>query len=105
MRCRRGGVPRWSPPTGPAVPPAVAWSREIARSFAVALDALSAGRDPLLVTASGPDDPAIGALKAAAEASGVPMTVVNDRIGAGLGHALDHILQSAKLERVVVAGG
>jgi len=84
---------------------AAEWAKEVARSFGVALDALSAGRDPLLVTASGPDDPAIGALKAAVEASGVAMAAVNDRIGAGLGHALDQILQSARLERVVVAGG
>jgi uncharacterized protein YgbK (DUF1537 family) len=33
------------------------------------------------------------------------MADINDRIGAGLGRALDRILQTARLERVVVAGG
>lgn len=82
-----------------------AWDNEIARSAARGLDALSAGRDPLLITASGPDDPAIGDLRRSAEANGTVMADINDRIGAGLGRALDRILQSARLERVVVAGG
>jgi uncharacterized protein YgbK (DUF1537 family) len=81
------------------------WAKEVARGFGRALEALSAGRDPLLITAHGPDDPAIGALKAQVETSGIAIATINDRIGAGLGHALDHILQSARLPRVVVAGG
>jgi uncharacterized protein YgbK (DUF1537 family) len=83
----------------------VEWAKEVARGFGRALETLSAGRDPLLITADGPDDPAIGALKAQVDTCGLAMTTVNDRIGAGLGHALDHILQSARLGRVVVAGG
>jgi uncharacterized protein YgbK (DUF1537 family) len=81
------------------------WDREIARSAGRGLDALSAGRDPLLITASGPDDPVIGDLRRAAEASSTAMADINDRIGAGLGRALDRILQTARLERIVVAGG
>ena len=71
----------------------------------IGLAAISAGRDPLLITASGPDDPAIGALNAAIKASGATTAMVNDRIGEGLGHALDQILQTAQLERAMVAGG
>src|SRR5437868_11615385 len=43
---------------------AAEWTREIARGTERALAAISSGRDPLLITASGPDDPAIGALNA-----------------------------------------
>lgn len=57
------------------------------------------------MTASGPDDPAIGALNAAIKASGATTARINDRIGAGLGTALDRILQTARVERAVVAGG
>jgi uncharacterized protein YgbK (DUF1537 family) len=83
----------------------IEWAREVARGADRGLEALSAGRDPLLITAHGPDDPAIGTLRALVETRGIAMPDINDRIGAGLGHALDHILKSARLPRVVVAGG
>ncbi|WP_441235178.1 four-carbon acid sugar kinase family protein [Bradyrhizobium sp. 930_D9_N1_4] len=81
------------------------WRKEIGRAVAHALAALASGRDALLVTAGGPDDPAIGALNAAIEASGATAGAVNERIGTGLGQALDSILETARLPRVVVAGG
>ncbi|MBR0751048.1 four-carbon acid sugar kinase family protein [Bradyrhizobium jicamae] len=81
------------------------WAKEIGRAAEHGLAAISTGRDPLLITASGPDDPAIAALNAAIEASGSTMAAVNDQIGTGLGQALDRILQAARLERTVVAGG
>jgi uncharacterized protein YgbK (DUF1537 family) len=81
------------------------WAKEVVRGADRGLEALSAGRDPLLITADGPDDPAIGTLKTLVETSGIAMADINDRIGAGLGHALDRVLQSARLPRVVVAGG
>ncbi len=84
---------------------AAEWDRETARAAERALAALSGGRDPLLITASGPNDPAVGALIAAIAARGATATAVNDRIGTGLGRALDLILQTARLERAVVAGG
>jgi len=84
---------------------AAEWERETGRAAERALGALSAGRDPLLITASGPNDPAIETLSAAIAARGVTAAAVNDRIGAGLGRALDLILRTARLERAVVAGG
>jgi 3-oxoisoapionate kinase len=81
------------------------WVKEIGRGVERGLAALSSGRDVLLITASGPDDPAIGALNAAIRASGATAAAVNDRIGAGLGQALDSILDTARLQRAVVAGG
>jgi uncharacterized protein YgbK (DUF1537 family) len=83
----------------------VEWEKEVARGAERGLAALSIPRDPLLITAQGPDDPAIGALKTAVEAGGTSMADINDRIGTGLGRALDQILQAARLARVVVAGG
>jgi uncharacterized protein YgbK (DUF1537 family) len=90
--------------TARAVEP-VEWAKEVGRGAERGLEALSAGRDPLLITASGPDDPVIDSLKTLAAASGTSMADINDRIGAGLGRALDRILQSARLERAVIAGG
>lgn len=84
---------------------AAEWIKEIGRAVGRALAALSSGRDALLVTASGPDDPAIDALSAAIGASGASASAVNARIGAGLGQALDAILETARLPRAVVAGG
>jgi len=84
---------------------AAEWAKEIGRAIERGLAALSSGRDALLITASGPDDPAIGALNAAVKASGATAAAVNDRIGAGLGQALDSILETARLQRAVVAGG
>jgi uncharacterized protein YgbK (DUF1537 family) len=81
------------------------WAKEVGRSADHSLETLSAGRDPLLITADGPDDPAILTLKTLAAANGTPMEDINDRIGTGLGCALDRILQSARLERAVIAGG
>ncbi|MBR0953738.1 four-carbon acid sugar kinase family protein [Bradyrhizobium canariense] len=81
------------------------WAKEIGRAVERALAALSSGRDALLITASGPDDPAVGALNAAIRASGGTAAAVNDRIGVGLGQALDSILETARLQRAVVAGG
>jgi 3-oxoisoapionate kinase len=69
------------------------------------IEALSLGRDPLLITAHGPDDPTIANLRTQIEAVRASMAVINDRIGAGLGHALDQILQTARLERAIIAGG
>ena len=47
-----------------------AWSAELARATAAALAALADGRDPLVYTAAGADDPAVAALRAAVEAAG-----------------------------------
>jgi uncharacterized protein YgbK (DUF1537 family) len=84
---------------------AVEWTKEIRRGVERGLAALSAERDALLITASGPDDPAIGALNTAIQASGTTAAAVNDRIGTGLGQALESILEAARLPRAVVAGG
>ena len=84
---------------------AAAWAGEIGRAVEAALAAIGAGRDPLLFTARGPDDPAVAALNQALAASGADPAAVNERIGTGLGTALKQVLHRAGLKRGIIAGG
>lgn len=82
---------------------ATAWTSEIGRAVEAALAAIGAGRDPLLFTARGPDD--VAALNQALAASGADPAAVNERIGTGLGTALQQVLRRAGLKRGIIAGG
>ncbi|WP_245613055.1 four-carbon acid sugar kinase family protein [Skermanella stibiiresistens] len=82
-----------------------AWERELGRAGDAALAAFGEGRDVVVFTATGPDDPAVASMRAAVEASRVPIDAVNDRIGAGLGRLLDRVTRTAGLTRGVIAGG
>jgi uncharacterized protein YgbK (DUF1537 family) len=82
-----------------------AWEGECARAVEQALAALGKGRDPLVYSAAGPDDPAVQALRTAVAAAGVPAETVNDRIGAGLGRILERVLRESRLTRAVISGG
>jgi 3-oxoisoapionate kinase len=84
---------------------ASAWASELARAAEQALAALGQGRDPLVYTAAGPDDPAVQALRSATAVAGVSAETVNDRIGAGLGSILNRVLREARLTRAVISGG
>jgi len=84
---------------------AQAWASEVDRATTAALSELSAGRDPLVHSAAGPDDPAVAAFKEAVVVSGAAVETVNERIGEGLGQILDRIVAAAKLPRVVISGG
>ncbi|MBS7543846.1 four-carbon acid sugar kinase family protein [Ancylobacter oerskovii] len=84
---------------------AESWAREIGRGVQEALRTLGEGRDPLIFTASGPDDPAVPALNAAIAASGASTGDVNARIGDGLGRALDRVVREGGLARAVISGG
>ncbi len=81
------------------------WERELGQAVERALTVLGEGRDPLVFTARGPDDPAIAALRTAVATNGAAAETVNDRIGAGLGWILDRVLREARLKRAVIAGG
>lgn len=87
-----------------AVDPA-AWEAECARAVGAALDALGQGASPLVLTAEGPDDPAVPALTEACCSAGAEMAEVNDRIGTGLGAILGAILDRSGLGRALIAGG
>jgi 3-oxoisoapionate kinase len=81
------------------------WKREIGRAVDLALAELGAGKDALVYSAAGPDDPAVASWKAAVAASGIAPEIVNERMGAGLGAILDQILQKSALTRAVISGG
>jgi uncharacterized protein YgbK (DUF1537 family) len=84
---------------------AAAWEREVGRAADQALVAVGEGRDPVVFTARGPDDPAVAALRSAVETSGANPETANDRIGAGLGLVLGRVVREAGLRRAVIAGG
>jgi 3-oxoisoapionate kinase len=81
------------------------WQREIGRTTEQALRLLGEGKDPLVYTARGPDDPAVASLTRAIAASGVSASTVNDRIGNGLGRLLDTTLRESRVTRAAIAGG
>ena len=83
----------------------VEWSREIGRAADAALAQLGSGRDTLVYSAAGPDDPAVASLKTALASTGVSPETVNERMGAGLGTILDRILLKSGLSRAVISGG
>ena len=81
------------------------WTKEIGRTAEAALARIGAGRDALVYSAAGPDDPAVASLKAAVASSGVAQEIVDERVGTGLGLILDAILAKSKLTRAVISGG
>ena len=82
-----------------------AWRTEIERSAKAAIEALGQGRDPILFSALGPDDQAVGNFNDAVAASGQDRDIVNERVGTGLGAMLDSVLRITGLNRCVIAGG
>lgn len=87
-----------------AIDPARA-PREIDRVVAAACEALAEGRNPLVFSADGPHDPAIGGLRDAAARSGQPADALQRAVAEALGAALAGVVGRADLGRVVVAGG
>jgi uncharacterized protein YgbK (DUF1537 family) len=84
---------------------AAAWEAELNRAAAKALAALGNGRDPLVLTALGPDDPAAAALAEATHTAGLGLAEVNERLGSGLGYVLNTVIRQAGLTRAVISGG
>lgn len=74
-------------------------------AFQAALDALSAGRDPLVLTARGPDDPVIAAMRNTVATLGLSDDVANARIGEALGRLLARLLDETGLRRAAISGG
>ncbi|MFQ1701331.1 four-carbon acid sugar kinase family protein [Loktanella agnita] len=78
---------------------------EIERLVASGIAALGAGKDPLIFTAEGPNDPAVAELEALGRVEGVSMEKVNARLGDALGQVLDRVLAHSGATRAIVAGG
>ncbi len=83
----------------------VAWAAAIGRAADAAKAILSAGRSPIVATALGPEDPAVGRLAESIAARGASAADVNQRIGAGLGETLGRVLRETGLRRGAVLGG
>ena len=81
------------------------WASELERAGGRALELLSAGRDPVIYTARGPDDASVPALRQAVETAAASADFVNDRIGDGLGRLLDRVMRAAGIDRGIIAGG
>ncbi len=76
--------------------------KEIARTVAACLRAIAQGRDPLVYTAEGPDDPAVEAFKTAAAQN---LSEANQKTGEALGRILHQTLTQSGVRRAVVSGG
>ncbi|MCB1332649.1 MAG: four-carbon acid sugar kinase family protein [Roseivivax sp.] len=76
-----------------------------ARAVEAAKAALGAGRDPLICTARGPDDPAVASMRGAVADKGIAPETANTAIGAALGRVLRQLLRETGLRRAVISGG
>jgi uncharacterized protein YgbK (DUF1537 family) len=74
-------------------------------AFETALETLSAGRDPLILTARGPDDPGIAEMRKTADQLGLSDHVANARIGECLGRLLADLLRKTGVRRAAISGG
>lgn len=79
--------------------------QEIARVSEMAVAALNDGRDPLIHTAEGPDDPTVERLRDAIRGIGIDLGEVNQRIGEALGQVLRNVLTRTDTRRAVISGG
>lgn len=70
-----------------------------------ALALIGQGQSPLILTAAGPDDPAVAQFRAALAHSPISAEAANQRIGESLGRVLDATLRRSKIRRAVISGG
>lgn len=84
---------------------AAAWKSELGRTADAALKALGEGRDPLVFSARGPDDPAVPDFFAAMKTARADAVAVNATIGKGFGAILDRLIRGSGIRRGVIVGG
>lgn len=83
-----------------------AWAAAVEAAKGRAREALSRGRSPLIATARGPDDPAVGRFRAAgAPASDPEAADANARIGEALGGLLRCLADETGVQRGAISGG
>lgn len=81
------------------------FEREITRVVEEALNAIASGRDPLVYTAEGPDDPAVARFRQAVGASNRDLATTSQMVGEALGRVLHRVLEHSGATRAVVSGG
>jgi uncharacterized protein YgbK (DUF1537 family) len=84
---------------------AAAWKTELGRVTEQAISSVGHGKDPLIFSARGPEDPAVNSLFEAVAAARADQAAVNETIGRGLGDVLNTLIQRANIRRAVIAGG
>ena len=70
-----------------------------------ALALIASGQSPLILTAAGPDDPALTEFRTALSQSQISTESANQRIGESLGRVLDATLRASNIRRAVISGG
>ncbi|WP_102225913.1 four-carbon acid sugar kinase family protein [Acidimangrovimonas sediminis] len=80
-------------------------ARAEAGAIEAALSVLERGQSPLVISAAGPGDQSVAALRTAQGASGLTMEEVNRRLGQSLGRVLDRVLLRSGCRRAVISGG
>ena len=78
---------------------------ETARLKDLALRHLSEGRDVLVTTARGPDDPAVARMTTAVSRAGISSAEANAQLGMALGRLVSDIRCATGLPRVAIGGG
>jgi uncharacterized protein YgbK (DUF1537 family) len=81
------------------------WRAAVDTAVERALATLSDGRSPLVATARGPDDRSITALREGLSSTRLDPTMINARIGAGLGEIVGRVAKEARLTRGAISGG
>ena len=81
------------------------WEREVHSASSAARAGLDTGREPIVHSAMGPDDPCVREFRANVDATSGTDTEANDAVGDGLGAVLGSIVETGLVDRVVVAGG
>ena len=82
-----------------------AWRAALDGAGAAAMACLSTGRNALVYTALGPEDPAIANLNSALSASAGNAEIVHGRIGAGLGALVREARRKLGIRRAIFSGG
>jgi uncharacterized protein YgbK (DUF1537 family) len=70
-----------------------------------ALAMIEGGNDPLVYSARGPDDPAVGLFHEAVSAAGLSPEKAHNLIGETLGIILEKVLRKSGVRRAVISGG
>ncbi|RAI00887.1 type III effector [Acuticoccus sediminis] len=81
------------------------WECALDAACDAASAAIGAGRIPLVVTARGPDDPAVARFNAALAETGTDRAEASARIGRGLGRIVRELVAAHGLTRAVISGG
>lgn len=78
---------------------------EVARVVTGAVQAVAAGRPPLIYSASGPDDPHVVQFPEAAMRAGVTVPQAHAMVGQALARCMQEVIAQTGVRRVAIAGG